>query len=118
LFFSGDTSTAKSVFAKLISVFRYCNPIFSINLNGNESKSSFDFVELKGKEIQKAYNQLVETIKYLNFLIIPPSMRFGFIVSSSIPKAGIGTNVQKQDFTKKLGRTFEVENIEMTFVPK
>jgi hypothetical protein len=45
-------------------------------------------------------------------------MQFGFIVSLSIPKAGIGTNVQKQDFTKKLGRTFEVENIEMTFLPK
>jgi hypothetical protein len=92
----------------------------SINLNGNESKSSFDYVELKGKEIQKAYNQLVETIKYfnLNFVIIPPSMQFGFIVSLSIPKAGIGTNVQKQDFTKKLGRTLEIRNREMKFLSK
>jgi hypothetical protein len=36
----------------------------------------------------------------------------------SIPKAGIGTNVQKQDFTKKLGRTLEIRNREMKFLSK
>jgi hypothetical protein len=105
--------------AKLIAVFRYCNPIFSINLNSNESKSSFDFVELKGKEFQKAYNQLVQTIKHFNnnFIEIPTRTRFGFIISSSVPKAGTKATNLKQDFAKKLGRKLEIKNKELKIVP-
>lgn len=83
------------------------------------ASQEFYFVELKGKEIQKAYNQIVETIKYFNnnFIEIPTRMRFGFVVSSSVPKAGIGTNVLKQDFAKKFGKQLEIKNREFKFFP-
>jgi len=79
----------------------------------------FYFVELKGKEIQKAYNQIVETIHYFNahFIVIPKEMRFGFIISSSVPKAGININILRQDFAKKHGRKLVVKNREYPFVP-
>lgn len=83
------------------------------------SSQEFYFVELKGKEIQKAYNQIVETINYFttNLIVIPKNMRFGFIISSSVPKAGINVNNLKQDFAKKHGRKLEVKNRELKFVP-
>lgn len=83
------------------------------------SSQEFYFVELKGKEIQKAYNQIVSTINYFsdNFIDIPQNMRFGFIISSSVPKAGISANVLKQDFAKKFGRKLEIKNRELEFFP-
>lgn len=79
----------------------------------------FYFVELKGKNIQKAYNQIINTIKYFdaNFIVIPKNMRFGFIISSSVPKAGVNANNLKQDFAKKFGRKLEIKNKELKYVP-
>ena len=55
------------------------------------SNGDFYFVELKGTEIQKGFNQIVNTINHIdgNHLKIQKNQRFGFIVSSEVPKAGI-----------------------------
>jgi hypothetical protein len=84
------------------------------------SNQEFYFVELKGKEIQKAYNQILATIQYFNshFILVPKSTRFGFIISSSVPKAGISTNILKQDFAKKHGRKLEIKNREFRYLPE
>lgn len=83
------------------------------------SNQEFYFVELKGKEIQKAYNQIIATIQNfnINFIIIPKNSKFGFIISSSVPKAGISANILKQDFAKKYGRKLEIKNRELKYVP-
>lgn len=80
----------------------------------------FYFVELKGKDIQKAYNQIVGTINYFNthLIKIPKNMRFGFIISSYVPKAGISANILKQDFAKKFGKKLEIKNKEFKHFPE
>ena len=84
------------------------------------SNDNFYFVELKGKKIEKAYNQILSTIDYFNrnLIVIPKEIRFGFIVSSSVPKAGISTNNLKQDFAKKHGRILEIKNKVLLYTPK
>ncbi len=52
--FIGDTSTVKSVLAKLISIFRDSFLLLSNN--------EFYFVELKGKDVNTAFDQIVSTI--------------------------------------------------------
>lgn len=81
--------------------------------------NQFYFVELKGKDIQKAYNQIIGTINYFNahLIKIPQNMRFGFIISSYVPKAGIAPNILKQDFAKKFGKKLEIKNIEFKYFP-
>jgi uncharacterized protein YjbI with pentapeptide repeats len=83
------------------------------------TNKQFYFVELKGKEIQKAYNQIIATINYFNahFIVIPKDMRFGFIICSSVPKAGISANILKQDFAKKFGKKLEIKNKEFHYRP-
>lgn len=84
------------------------------------SNDDFYFVELKGKEIEKAYNQILSAIDYFNknLIVIPKDKRFGFIVSSMVPKAGVSTNNLKQDFAKKHGRVLEIKNRVLTYTPK
>jgi len=84
------------------------------------SNDDFYFVELKGKEIEKAYSQILNTIDYFNrnLIVIPKTKRFGFIVSSSVPKAGVNTNNLKQDFAKKHGRILEIKNKVLVHSPK
>jgi uncharacterized protein YjbI with pentapeptide repeats len=83
------------------------------------SNNDFYFVELKGKDIQKAYNQIVSAIAELenNLIIVPKNKRFGFIVSSKVPKAGIDINNLKQDFLKNYGKKLEVKNKILFYVP-
>jgi hypothetical protein len=62
-------------------------------------QTNFYFVELKGREIDKAYKQIVETLRkhiptvYENCL--------GFIVPSRIPSNGTDVNKLKSEFRKK-----------------
>jgi hypothetical protein len=76
-------------------------------------------VELKGKDIQKSYNQLVSAIAELenNLIKVPKNKRFGFIVSSKVPKSGIDINNLKQDFLKNYGKKLEVKNKILFYVP-
>lgn len=45
-------------------------------------------------------------------------MKFGFIISSYVPKAGIRGNVLKQDFAKKYGKKLEIKNKEFMYFPE
>lgn len=82
--------------------------------------NDFYFVELKGTHLQKAFDQIVATIDYFqdNLILIPKEKRFGVIVSSRVPKAGISTNVLKQTFRKKYGAELEFKNREFVYKPK
>ena len=84
------------------------------------SNNEFYFVELKGKEIQKAFDQIANTINHFqkHFISIPKDKKFGFIVSSSVPKAGIGANTLKQTFAKKFGKILEIKNKDYKHIPK
>ena len=84
------------------------------------SNDDFYFVELKGKEIEKAYKQILTSIDYFNrnLIVISKENRFGFIVSSMVPKAGISTNNLKQDFAKKYGKILEIKNRVLVYTPK
>jgi hypothetical protein len=84
------------------------------------SNDNFYFIELKGTQIQKAFDQIVATINYFetNLIKIPKEKRFGFIISSSIPKAGISANILKQTFAKKYGKDLEIKNRELKHMPK
>lgn len=92
-----------------------CDFGFSRSKNGD-----FYFVELKGSEVEKGYRQIVSTINYFdrNFVKIPKSQRFGFIVSSKVPKAGINVNNLKQHFAKNHSKALEVKNKVLLYTPK
>ena len=86
------------------------------------SNDEFYFLELKGNKIEKAYNQIIETIKYFekDLIKIPQNKRYGFIVSSSgIPKAQIRINNLKQNFAKgKYGVKLEIQNMVIKHKPR
>jgi uncharacterized protein YjbI with pentapeptide repeats len=84
------------------------------------SNNDFYFVELKGTNIQKAFDQIISTINYFetNLIKISQERRFGFIISSSVPKAGISSNTLKQTYAKKYGKVLEIKNRELKYIPK
>lgn len=84
------------------------------------SSNEFYFVELKGKDIKTAFDQIISTIDIFetNFIRTPQAKRFGFIVSSKNPLSGQQTNNLKQAFAKKYGKLLEVKNIHCKYAPK
>ncbi len=74
--------------------------------------NDFYFVELKGTNIQKAFNQIVSTINYFetNLIKVPYEKRFGFIISSSVPKSGTNVKKLKLEFAKNYGKILEVKS--------
>lgn len=78
--------------------------------------NDFYFVEMKGKDIQKAYNQIVSSISNFNdnLIKIPKNKRFGFIVSSRVPNTNHNL---VQDFAKKHGRKLEIKNKKLVCKP-
>ena len=77
----------------------------------------FYFVELKGSDIQKAYNQIVTTLT-THLPSDEQSKRWGFIVSSRVPKGGLDVNKFKNEFAKKHGKLLFVKNDSSVFDPK
>lgn len=84
------------------------------------SNNDFYFVELKGKDVNTAFDQIVSTINIFETTIvkIPKEKRFGFIVSSKNPLSGQQTNNLKQAFAKKYGKILEIKNIHCKYSPK
>lgn len=85
------------------------------------SNNDFYFVELKGKDIEKAYDQIINSILFFesNFVKIPYTKRFCFIVSSSgIPKCQLRISKLKQKFARdKRGCYLEITNRVIKFKP-
>jgi len=83
------------------------------------SNDDFYFVELKGKGIQKGFDQIVSTINYFeqNLIKIPQNKRIGIIISSKVP-SGTDVNNLKQAFAKRHGRVLEIKNRELKCPPK
>lgn len=77
------------------------------------SNDEFYFVELKGKDVNTAFDQIISTINIFENTIIkiPKEKRYGFIVSSKNPLSGQQTNILKQTFAKKYGKILEIKNI-------
>jgi len=84
------------------------------------STDEFYFVELKGKDVKTAFNQIISTITIFktDFIRIPQGKRFGFIVSSRNPLSGIETNILKQTFAKKYGKVLEIKNKNCKYSPR
>ncbi len=75
----------------------------------------FYFVELKGRDIDKAYKQIVTTLtKHIPTVL---DNCIGFIVSSQSPSNSPAINKMKQEFRKKYGRALYVKNIKCVFKP-
>nr|WP_315176416.1 hypothetical protein [uncultured Flavobacterium sp.] len=84
------------------------------------SNDEFYFVELKGKDVKKALNQITSTITIFEsaFIKIPKEKRFGFIISSRNPLSSAETNNLKQAFAKKIGRLLEIKSVHCKYIPK
>lgn len=84
------------------------------------SKGEFYFVELKGKDVKIALDQIISTISIFESTIIkiPKNNRLGFIVSSRNPLSGTETNNLKQAFAKKYGRLLEIKSVQCKYIPK
>jgi len=76
------------------------------------SNGEFYFVELKGKDVKKALNQIISTITIFEstFIKISKEKRFGFIVSSRNPLSSTEIHNLKQSFAKKYGRLLEIKS--------
>ncbi|OOV13309.1 hypothetical protein [Flavobacterium sp. LM4] len=84
------------------------------------SNDDFYFVELKGKDVKIALNQIISTINIFesNFIKTPKDKRYGFIISSRNPLSSTETNNLKQAFAKKYGRLLEIKSREHKYIPK
>lgn len=84
------------------------------------SNDEFYFVELKGKDVNTAFDQIISTINIFETEVIKilKEKRFGFIVSSKNPLSGQQTNNLKQAFAKKYGKLLEIKNIHCKHIPK
>jgi hypothetical protein len=83
------------------------------------SNGEFYFVELKGKDIDKAYSQIVNTIKHFetNFVKTQKRHRFGFIVGSKYPRASTANQKLKLDFASKHGKSLDIQTRELKYPP-
>ena len=97
-----------------------CDYLFIRDYECEYNETEFYFVELKGSEIDKAFEQIDNTIQHIKTRI--PSLTkekiLGFIVSSKVPKGGIDTTKLKQRFAKQHGKTLEVKNNKLIYGPK
>lgn len=84
------------------------------------SNNEFYFVELKGKDVKTAFDQIISTITIFetDIIKIPLRKRFGFIVSSRNPLSGTETNNLKQAFAKKYGKVLEIKNKNCKYTPR
>lgn len=84
------------------------------------SNDEFYFIELKGKDVNTAFDQIVSTINIFETTIIkiPKEKRLGFIVSSKNPLSGQQTNNLKQAFAKRYGKILEIKSLQCKYIPK
>ncbi|RYJ37140.1 hypothetical protein NU08_3894 [Flavobacterium anhuiense] len=82
--------------------------------------NDFYFVELKGKDVKIALDQIISTISIFESTIIriPKDKRFGFIISSRNPLSSTEINNLKQAFAKRYGRLLEIKSREFKYIPK
>jgi hypothetical protein len=85
------------------------------------TNEDFYFVELKGKDIETAFEQIISTSTFFeqNLIKIPNTKKFFFIISSSgIPKAQVRINNLKQRFARdKCGVSLQITNNQISFKP-
>lgn len=79
------------------------------------ANEDFYFVELKGSDIGKAYQQIITTLS--QHIPTPKEKRLGFIVTSRMPKSGPDVNKLKNEFRVKYGRQLFIKNIRLVFDP-
>ena len=77
-----------------------------------KSNEDIYFIELKGKQINKAFDQIVSTINYFESSLIktPKNQRFGFIVSTKVPSAGTDIKNLIQKFKRDFGKDLKIKN--------
>lgn len=97
-----------------------CDYLFVRDYKCGDNKTEFYFVELKGSNIEKAFNQIIEAIIHIKNFPIPlkKDIIFGFIISSKVPKGGTDVTKLKQLFASKFGKKLEVKNFHLIHKPK
>ncbi len=83
------------------------------------SNQDFYFVELKGTDIQKAFNQIVATISHFKAKIkLEKSQIFGFIVASRVrPQQRQNARNLKKAFMNNHGNDLRIESTKLIFKP-
>lgn len=96
-----------------------CDYLFIRDYDDEEGKTEFYFVELKGSEIDKAFQQLLSTIKHIKGKVnnLAKDQILGFIVSSKYPKTGTGDTKLRQEFAKNHGKELRIKNKEIIHTP-
>lgn len=87
----------------------HCDFIFTVNQNNDIEE--WIFVELKGKKIKKAIEQIGATIDQIK----PNSKISAFVVSSRVPRASKETAIAKERFAKKYKCIPTVKNNHLTY---
>ena len=82
----------------------------------DDSDNDFYFVELKGSNIQKAFDQILITIQK-HFKNPPKQNVYGFIVASKVP-TGAGAQNLRKDFVKKHGVDLIIKSNFLKFIPE
>ncbi len=72
------------------------------------------FVELKGQNIRKGFQQILSTIDWLKSKIdLPKEKRNAAIVASKVPMTSAETQKLKIEFKSKYGNRLEIQSIQM-----
>lgn len=89
---------------------------FAFTRHKKDNSKEFYFVELKNALIEKAYSQIVTTIK-THFKSPPKKECYGFIVANRVPS---GTDVQnlKKRFIRDIGANLIVKSNTYTHTPQ
>ena len=84
-----------------------CDYLFIRDYECLQGETEFYFVELKGSNIKKAFEQIKNTISYIksnHISSLSKNKILGFIVSSKVPRGGVDVTRMKLEFSKKYGR--------------
>lgn len=84
-----------------------CDYLFIRDYECLQGETEFYFVELKGSDIKKAFEQIKNTISYIksnHISSLSKNKILGFIVSSKVPRGGVDVTKMKLEFSKKYGR--------------
>lgn len=98
-----------------------CDYLFIRDYECLQGETEFYFVELKGSNIKKAFEQIKNTISYIksnHISSLSKNKILGFIVSSKVPRAGVDVAIMKQEFRDKYGgELLKIQNNQLVHIP-
>lgn len=99
-----------------------CDYLFIRDYTCEENKTEFYFVELKGSDIEKAFNQIEESItevKKKHIKSLPKEKIRGFIVCSKVrPQINQLIKIKKDKFKKTYGKEIDIKSNQLFYTPE